>query len=55
MNSKIFVIFSSFVLLAWLGISFFNEIAPSKAHPSAHTSPSKEEPTFAGNPTTDKP
>jgi hypothetical protein len=55
MNSKIFVIFSSFVLLTWLGISFFHEIAPSKAHSSAHASAAKEEASFAGNPTTEKP
>lgn len=29
MNSKTFVVFGSFVLLLWLGLSFFTEIKPS--------------------------
>jgi hypothetical protein len=55
MNSKIFVILSSFVLLAWLGISFVNKITPIEAHPSAKASSPKEEPEFASSPSGDKP
>ena len=55
MNSKIFVLLSSFVLLAWLGLSFVHVIAPSTELPAANASFSKDDSTFAGNPSVNKP